>query len=291
MMWQAVATLVMICFVTAAVAITRGKKTTLVPSFERVPGTKAVWAIEFQWKMVPLRVFLINLQDSWVLSDTGPPEHKEKLFNALRHAQHTFMNGKRLSHVILTHAHLDHVGGLFRLFSSDLLTDAATELIIHEKELPYLFEKGHSTLASSSSNRTFRFLVKLGLFDELSAAERQELRGAIHKVQTVRDKENLFGSLIQVVGTPGHTPGHMSLLLTRERVLLAGDAIMALALWTRTPRLIFDFIFSTVDRKQARESAKQMINDLIQDKSCDVILPCHDHNSLGALTLATLASI
>ena len=30
---------------------------------------------------------------------------------------------------------------------------------------------------------------------------------------------------VKVIGTPGHTPGHISLLLEKEKLLLAGDAL------------------------------------------------------------------
>ena len=48
----------------------------------------------------------------------------------------------------------------------------------------------------------------------------------IQKIQTVTDGEHLpFANNIKVISTVGHTPGHISLYLEKDKLLIAGDAL------------------------------------------------------------------
>ena len=86
-----------------------------------------------------------------------------------------------VQHVILTHAHGDHVGGLEAVLAN---APGAT---------------GHAGTAD------------LG---RISAP--REING-------LEDGDEVFG--LQIIGTPGHTPGHISVYDEASRLLLAGDAM------------------------------------------------------------------
>ena len=99
--------------------------------------------------------------------------------------------------VVVTHAHVDHVGGL-----ASLVSDSGAEVHAHEREAVYLRD-----------GRTPRMQRgKPGSFPPVTVAE-----------------EFLDGSLLpgrlRVVHTPGHTPGHVSLLHEPTGVLVTGDAL------------------------------------------------------------------
>lgn len=107
--------------------------------------------------------------------------------------------------LLLTHAHVDHVGALDELHA--LLPDA--EVLI--------------------STRDARFLAGDMRLDPTERVDK--LRGGWPTVttrptRTLADGDRV-GSL-QVIASPGHTPGHASFLDLRDRVLIAGDAFQTL---------------------------------------------------------------
>ncbi|HEX9069723.1 MAG TPA: MBL fold metallo-hydrolase [Ktedonobacterales bacterium] len=107
--------------------------------------------------------------------------------------------------LLLTHAHVDHVGALDELHA--LLPDA--EVLI--------------------SARDARFLAGDMSLDPTEPVDK--LRGGWPAVTTrptrmVEDGDRV-GSL-QVITSPGHTPGHASFLDLRDRSVVAGDAFQTL---------------------------------------------------------------
>jgi len=101
----------------------------------------------------------------------------------------------------LTHAHVDHVGSLDALH--EVLTDA--EVMI--------------------SARDARFLSgDMSMDDD---EPKDKLRGGypLRKTRPTRllHEGDRIGSL-EVIATPGHTPGHAAFIDARDRTLIAGDA-------------------------------------------------------------------
>ena len=86
-----------------------------------------------------------------------------------------------VGHVILTHHHPDHVGGL------SAVLDAATGATAYA---------GEPDIAQITSPRPLR---------------------------AVGDGDEVFG--LQVIATPGHTPGHIAVLDPASALLVAGDAL------------------------------------------------------------------
>ncbi len=113
--------------------------------------------------------------------------------------------GAPIVRIALTHAHADHVGSVDAL--KEALPEA--EVII--------------------SRRDSRFLTGDKSLDP--GEPRSKPSGRYVKLKTTPDRliepGETVGSL-QVVAAPGHTPGHVAFLDTRDRTLIAGDAYSTL---------------------------------------------------------------
>jgi glyoxylase-like metal-dependent hydrolase (beta-lactamase superfamily II) len=149
-----------------------------------------------------INAFLVDEDDGLTLVDTtigGRGAAKAILAAAAELA-------RPIVRIALTHAHGDHVGGLDALAAQ--LPDAEVAI----------------------STRDARLLAKDKSTDPGEPPD-AKLRGSYPGTKT-RPTRTLspgdrVGSL-EVVAAPGHTPGHVALLDTRDRTLIAGDAFSTL---------------------------------------------------------------
>lgn len=117
-------------------------------------------------------------------------------------------HSSEVTRIVLTHAHVDHAGGLARMRG---LTGAS--VATHEREAPYV--RQGRVPALDPGFRAGRLATRLsGGFAPTEVSE-EFVDGDVLPVA---------GGL-RVVHTPGHTPGHVSLLHEPTGVLLTGDAI------------------------------------------------------------------
>lgn len=109
--------------------------------------------------------------------------------------------GLPIARILLTHAHVDHVGSL------DALHEALPDVPVGISERDARFLHGDMSLDPSEPQ------VKL--------------RGGYPLCKTkptlLLHEGDRVGSL-EVIATPGHTPGHVAFLDTRDRSLIVGDA-------------------------------------------------------------------
>jgi glyoxylase-like metal-dependent hydrolase (beta-lactamase superfamily II) len=149
-------------------------------------------------KLTRLRAFncyLVREADGLTLVDAGLGGSAPRILAAASKL------GQSIVRVALTHAHVDHVGSLDAL----------------RAELP--------DVDVAVPAREARFMAGDKVLD---LEERKgKLRGGFPKVRTRPTLElspgGRLGSL-EVFASPGHTPGHVSFLDTRDRTLIAGDA-------------------------------------------------------------------
>ena len=142
-----------------------------------------------------VNAYLVAGDDGLTLIDTGLAGTHRLILARARDL------GMPIKRIALTHAHRDHRGSL------DALAAAlpGVQVIVSEREAPLL--------AGDTQPR--------------HGEPEGELRGgfagtATRATRLVRDGDAI-GSL-RVVATPGHTPGHVAFLDTRDGTLYAGDA-------------------------------------------------------------------
>lgn len=139
--------------------------------------------------------YFVREDDGFTLVDTGMSGSAQQILDAAQAL------GASIARIVLTHAHVDHVGSLDALHQR--LPDA--EVII--------------------STRDARFLTG---DQSLDPDEPQvKLRGG-YPICTTRPTRTVvpgdhIGSL-EVIASPGHTPGHVAFLDQRDQTLIAGDA-------------------------------------------------------------------
>jgi glyoxylase-like metal-dependent hydrolase (beta-lactamase superfamily II) len=147
--------------------------------------------------------------------------------------------GAPIVRIALTHAHSDHIGSLDALHA--LLPEA--EVLI--------------------SSRDARLLAKdLTLDpDEPQTKLRGGLPGAATRPTRTFEEGELVGSL-QVIASPGHTPGHVSFLDPRSNTLICGDAFATLGGVATTAKVHWRFPLpatATWHKPTELESAKKLL--------------------------------
>jgi len=141
-----------------------------------------------------VNAYLVAEEDGLTLIDTGLPGSQRRI---LERAEEL---GVPIVRIALTHAHSDHVGSL------DALASAlpGVQVIISEREAPLL--RGDKDLRGREPGNRVR-----GSFPTVIT----------RPTRLVNDNEYV-GSL-RVIASPGHTPGHVAFLDTRDGTLYAGD--------------------------------------------------------------------
>jgi glyoxylase-like metal-dependent hydrolase (beta-lactamase superfamily II) len=154
--------------------------------------------------------FVSDESGGWTLVDTG----LRGFTGTIRRTADRLFGSKGPSAIVLTHGHFDHVGGL-----PALAAEWGVPVYAHPLEMPYL--TGRSSYPPPDPR------VGGGAWSLLSFAFP---RGPIDLgSRPLNLPEN--GSVPTLPGwrwihTPGHTPGHVSLIRDRDRTLIAGDAVV-----------------------------------------------------------------
>ena len=150
------------------------------------------------------------------LVDTGVPGQLDALEAALAGVG---LKVADLRRVILTHQDLDHIGSL-----AEVVRVSGADVLAHADDAPYIegrlpllklppLEQREAVLASMPPQARAIFsrpLTPVAVNRTLGDGERLELAGGV-----------------EVIFTPGHTPGHISLYLARSRSLISGDALVS----------------------------------------------------------------
>jgi glyoxylase-like metal-dependent hydrolase (beta-lactamase superfamily II) len=155
--------------------------------------------------------YLIFEPEGLTLIDTGLPGSQKKILNYLSERGYA---AKDLTRIIITHSDMDHVGGLAPLKRASGARVYASAV---EAEA---IAKGVSSRPIRPGQWRRRILMAvLGRFFKPDPVSVDEI---LSDGQTI----NVLGGL-QVLATPGHTPGHISLYSPSTGILFVGDSIVS----------------------------------------------------------------
>lgn len=157
------------------------------------------------------QAFIIDGDEGITLVDTGLPNKTEYITDGLASI------GRRVDdvrHVVITHAHVDHVGGLGVITSG-----SGAEVLCSREDAPVV--QGDAPMTPPPMMDRFPFLkVMLKMFPDAEPVP-------VDRLIASGDTLSLTGDLT-VIATPGHTVGHLSFLLERSGgVMIVGDAASA----------------------------------------------------------------
>ncbi|MEO8499849.1 MAG: MBL fold metallo-hydrolase [Vicinamibacteria bacterium] len=112
-------------------------------------------------------------------------------------------HGLRPKAILITHTHLDHVGG-----NHEVREQTGAKVMLHEKDLPLYDNLGMQA-------------QMIGLDTPI----RGQVDEHIHQGDVIRFGSK--GDSIEVLHTPGHTPGSCSFFLGTRNLLFSGDTLFS----------------------------------------------------------------
>lgn len=214
------------------------------------------------WDLKSVNVHLVELDEGFMLIDSGVanPECFEVLDAAIAGCGVKWSDVRTL---LLTHYHPDHIGQSWKILE---LTGA--KLIMHRADVAYLAE-----LARANGVPGYSHALRIaGVPTEFGEEIERSLRGNRPAFRTHRPDQVLEGGetlpvrggTLEVIWTPGHTPGHVCLYSKETRTLISGDHVLQKITpniaWHPNEDMLAQFLDSL---------------ELLRPYDVDVVLPSH----------------
>lgn len=200
------------------------KMTQIIPNLYQIPmdGTSAFLLVE----------------DEITVIDAGWRGKGSRVLDFLRTLGRS---PEEISYIISTHYHLDHIGGVAQLKDS-----SPGRAAIHESEIQYVERKSGEKLPNPAKNRLLGLLLSpvLSFYHPPSFSVDLPLQDGTRLHQ--------LGGM-EVIHTPGHTPGSISLHFPQQGLLIAGDALQY-----KRNRLGLPSRWFSSDMEQAKESVRRL---------------------------------
>ena len=165
--------------------------------------------------MMNLGVFLMSSGGKQVIADTGFGPHGQMLgSDTSAELMDDFVRKgvrpEEIDTVFMSHLHADHVGWNIDPETSDVPTFSKARYTVHRADWEHFTEPDEdSEFGMEPIERSVIPLQEIGVLD-------------------LMDGETELAPGVTAIPTPGHTPGHMALLLSsgRQRALFVGDILI-----------------------------------------------------------------
>lgn len=198
---------------------TPARKHGRVPARDIAPGVVGIGP----WRRTQTNVYLVRGTAGWVLVDAGWAGDADRIEAA---TQQALGPDQRPEAIVLTHAHPDHSGA-----ARELADRWSCPVLLHPHEIPVA--GGDYEAMRTSAGPLDRWVVlpvmrAMGRRRREALLARNTLGDAARAVRPGEPVPDLPGW--EVIATPGHTPGHISLFRPSDGVLIAGDALVNIRL-------------------------------------------------------------
>jgi glyoxylase-like metal-dependent hydrolase (beta-lactamase superfamily II) len=190
-----------------------------------------------------------------VLVDCGFPGYLSKIKES---AMSQNVNIDNLTKVVITHQDIDHIGSLGEI--KHAYPDI--QIFADSKEVPYI----------NGEKEPIKVKKFREMYDSLPESQK-EMINAVQQLFDTYEPVSIYGTLhdhdifpwcgnVEIVSTPGHTPGHISLYLHEFKTLIVGDA-----LFLQNGELVIP-PQATFDMELAKKSIKKLLDYDIEKIIC-----------------------
>jgi len=187
---------------------------------------------------------LFNDGISTMLVDTGLPWHLAALESAIKSLG---VQLSTLRRIIITHQDIDHISN-----ARTLRKLSGATVMAHPSDIPYI--QGEMPLMKLNPAFIASILAMIPESVREQAKAVYSNPSSVPVDQQVNDGEVIpIGAGVQVIHTPGHTPGHISLYVPSEELLIAGDSLRV-----EKGHLVGPNKSHTPDMVQAMDSVRKM---------------------------------
>jgi glyoxylase-like metal-dependent hydrolase (beta-lactamase superfamily II) len=171
-----------------------------------------------------VNVYLLHSRDGWALVDTGT-NSSDSIATLEAALKQVGCPPDKIGKVICTHYHLDHYGA-----SQTYKERFGASVYLNRLDL----ESSHAFMRRRRSDDVVTFFIRNGFpidrFAHLPSPGEfwAELYAPATPDRFIADGDvfTIGAFEVEVITTPGHTPGHCVLYLRRQRVMLAGDHLL-----------------------------------------------------------------
>lgn len=209
-----------------------------------------VLEIKFDFNGATNSIFPVILSDEeeMILIDCGYPNFLPLIKTA---AEAKGFDMSKLTKIIITHHDFDHMGALAEF----------------KREYPHIKILSSIDEAKyvSGKEKSLRLQQAESIYDGLPEEQKENARNFQRMLESIenvevdiclKDKEVFpWCGGVEIIATPGHMPGHISIYVKESKTLVAGDALVV-----EENKLILANPQYTLDMEEAKKSIKKLLN-------------------------------